>query len=114
MFIVFWHPDWDLGVRPPLVGTGGRKRGIKPGDRLVVVQRGAGRGMIAPARPPGIYQVRTTDPNKQGNWVDADWDEWLENDDPLVLQKMAEATLDINWFTIQGGGIKLSSPTAER
>ena len=58
----------------------------------------------------GIYQgAHHTDPNKQGNWVDADWEDWLENDDPLVLQKMAEATLDINWFTIQGGGIKLSS-----
>ena len=61
-----------------------------------------------------IYQgPHHTDPNKQGNWVDADWEDWLENDDPLVLQKMAEATLDINWFTIQGGGIKLSDRDGE-
>jgi len=65
MFVVFWHPDWDLRVRTPVVGTGGRKRGIKPGDRLVVVQRGAGGRMITHGSArPSIYQAaRHTDPN---------------------------------------------------
>ena len=115
VFVVFWDPDWKLGVRPSLVGTGGRKRGIEAGDRLVVVTRGAGRGMIAHGSArSSIYQgAHHTDSNKEGNWVDAEWDEWLENDDVLALQKMAEETLDINWFTIQGGGIKLSERDGE-
>ena len=115
VFVVFWHPDWELGTRPSLVGTGGRKRGIEPGDRLIVVLRGAGRGMIAHGSARShIYQgAHHTDPSKTGNWVDAEWEQWLERDNALPLQKMAEETRDINWFTLQGGGIKLSDRDAE-
>lgn len=119
----FWSPEDEqaviartaagASVRESL-SAGGRRHGIEPGDRVFLLQKGAGaRGVRGIGRVSSrIYQgEHWDDPQRQANYIDIDWDVILSPDEMIELARLTQEVPGYGWNP-QRGGVELHEPMA--
>lgn len=93
--------------------TGGRTGGMADGDRVFLLRQGTdGRGIVASGTVRSeIYQgVHHSDPTRDGNYVDVDWDVVLAPSEALPIEELkAQVPIGHNWEP-QGSGTVLPGP----
>ena len=108
-FLVFWGRHWGTGLRPGSVGTGNRIGGITLGDGIFVLRSGSttGRQIVAFGRAASeVFEgPHYRDPTKTTNWVNVNWDTWLDDGHGMSLDQAQQAAPNFYWSNPQGGGI---------
>lgn len=132
VFILTWNPtrwSWeDHGYQDQIAETaegrmakrtwsiGGRKTGIDPGDRGLLLRGHDQRGLVASGFfTSGIYDSTHFDGSgvPQGA-ADLDWDAILPPDEGLPVEVLRREVPEVPWDHLQGSGVLVSDPAAER
>lgn len=132
MFILTWHPlhfrwpefGYDEAIQVTAAGQpwpeawtiGVRKGGIGPGDRAVIYRQYQERGLVA----SGVF---TSSVEIGKHWehagravrkVQVTWDIVLDYADRLPLEILKAKIPEVRWDHIQGSGIAVPAPAADR
>lgn len=121
----FWSPEDEtdvirrtaagISVRESWV-VGGRKQGIEPGDRVYLLQTGAGRRGV---RGHGtvssqVFQAEhPDDPTRQANFVDVDWQLVLAADEMVDMETLRAQVPGYSWNPPKPG-VELHQPMADQ
>lgn len=99
-----WREPWSAG---------GRRQGIKPGDRIFLLQNGAERGIRASGVVSShIYQAEHwDDPRRVANYIDIDWDMMLPVERMINIHTLSQQVPGFGW-RLQRGGVELHEPMA--
>lgn len=124
-FLLGWHPQsflWeDEGYYDAIEMTasgetvadrwtvGGRKSGIRPGDRAFAWRYQDHRGLVASGTfTSGAYNDEHWDGSGHAaNYADVNWDIVLHYDDCLPIEQLNAEIPVMHWNHLQGSGIKV-------
>lgn len=121
-FVVLWNPalfPWDrrYGLRTQIQAgneaierwsVGGRRGGVRPGDRIVMLAMGDGpMGVVATgtARSAVYAADGWREPGATAMWVDVAFDTILEPDELLSIEALKQAWPDHAWNFRSGGAL---------
>ena len=96
--------------------TGQRSSGIDIGDTVFLFRQGTNeRGIVASGvATTEVYEGKHWEyPREKANYIDFDCTKWLESDDRMPIDKIAQGTPNTQWNSMQGSGIKLETTDAE-
>ncbi len=136
VFLLTWNPsvwiiepeDWIFNVALTAGGgsyeepwsTGNRTKGIRAGDRVLLVRVGKDRGIVASGRAISVvykdlhFNEKRAKKKDLANYVMVNWDIQVEIEKRLPIEVLLREFPEVPWNNLYGSGVRVVDNVADK